>query len=84
MKITILAATLLLAASLSTFRAQDAPPYRDPYTGEAQPEFCNNAHTNSHPCECHKTNDQCEVHTAKKCLVFCREKDCHCVDTCGS
>ena len=93
-KLVSLGATVFLAGALlfasphpQEGRGKDGH-FHDPYTGEAQPDFCDNSFKNSHPCQCAKAKeDKCDGHPiqpGQMCKTFCRTNDCHCVGACTS
>ena len=57
-KLASLGATVFLAGVMSTLPARPQEGrgkdgrFHDPYTGEAQPDMCDNSLRNSHPCQC--------------------------------
>jgi hypothetical protein len=88
MKYLVLVLTLSIASFLAAQDRGKDGHYHDPYTGEAQPDMCDNSFKNSHPCECVKTKktecDDQPTHPGQMCKTFCREKDCHCAGVCTS
>lgn len=90
-KFLMLDLTLFIAIALALTpqgRGTDGK-YHDPYTGEAQPDMCDNNHNNTHPCECNKADTKCGPgseadHPNAKCKTFCRPKACTCVNGCSS
>lgn len=94
-KITSVLVLTLFAASLSAFPPQDNEgrgkdgKFHDPYTGEVQPDRCDNSFKNTHPCTCNRADMKCDHDTRKEhptqvCQTFCRTNACGCANTCGS
>jgi len=92
-KLFSLAAMVFLAGTLAQFQArpQDSRGkdghFTDPYTGEDQPDFCDNMAKNTHPCKCNHANEQCSYPQGmpdNTCTTRCRPKACKCVNSCTS
>lgn len=88
MRIAILCACLLIASALTAMpqdRGKDGH-YHDPNTGEAQPDFCDNALHNEHPCTCNHANEKCDGPSdpGSMCKTYCRKEACKCVNSCTS
>jgi hypothetical protein len=92
-KLTILISTLILASALQvhSFPQDDGKDndghYRHPFTGEVEPDMCDNSFKNEHPCTCNHADDMCTYPNSTpsyKCKTYCRPKACKCVNSCTS
>jgi hypothetical protein len=75
-------------ACLAAHGAKAVPGRPWPAQHEGQPATCDNFHSNSHKCECHRAN-QCPTpgetrSEDPKCQVYCRPDACKCISPCDT